>query len=250
MTIKNLLVSYYGRNPKKPQADTVLQHARMYGYRRKDIGLLRLFLPAQLNTVFKAINEMEESLRKLIQSRPSEEFRGIHVSNGITATRRNVLVPGSIGIYSAGSNYNPAQIVRTDAVKAKTDKLDKLLDKIASKDYAQVSIAEIKKLLALTTADERYSEYVWDPTAIMESLDQLATTLKHSTGNVYVDRDRDVEAVRKETQGVLSGGEFKKVPTNTITLYMLRMKQTKSKHAAWWPQVRFPDGNYAFAFAV
>lgn len=42
VTIKNLLVSYYGRNPKRPQADTVLQHARMYGYRRKDIGLLRL----------------------------------------------------------------------------------------------------------------------------------------------------------------------------------------------------------------
>ena len=35
VTIKNLLVSYYGRNPRKPQADTVLQHARMYGYRRK-----------------------------------------------------------------------------------------------------------------------------------------------------------------------------------------------------------------------
>src|SRR5439155_25039561 len=43
VTIKNLLVSYYGRHPKQPQADTVLQHARMYGYRRKDIGLLRLF---------------------------------------------------------------------------------------------------------------------------------------------------------------------------------------------------------------
>lgn len=48
VTIKNLLVSYYGRNPRKPQADTVLQHARMYGYRRKDIGLLRLFLPPEL----------------------------------------------------------------------------------------------------------------------------------------------------------------------------------------------------------
>jgi hypothetical protein len=31
VTIKNLLVSYYGRNPKTPRADTVLQHARMYG---------------------------------------------------------------------------------------------------------------------------------------------------------------------------------------------------------------------------
>jgi hypothetical protein len=64
VTIKNLLVSYYGRHPKKPQVDTVLQHARMYGYRRKDIGLLRLFLPNELHIVFKAINQMERGLRE------------------------------------------------------------------------------------------------------------------------------------------------------------------------------------------
>jgi hypothetical protein len=60
VTIKNLLVSYYGRHPRTPQADTVLQHARMYGYRRKDIGLLRLFLPRELHLVFRAINKMEQ----------------------------------------------------------------------------------------------------------------------------------------------------------------------------------------------
>src|SRR4029078_5186889 len=65
VTIKNLLVSYYGRNPRSPQADTVLQHARMYGYRRKDIGLLRLFLPGELHTVFQAIYKMERGLRAL-----------------------------------------------------------------------------------------------------------------------------------------------------------------------------------------
>jgi len=31
VTISNLIVSYYGRNPKRPNSDTVLQHARMYG---------------------------------------------------------------------------------------------------------------------------------------------------------------------------------------------------------------------------
>src|SRR5258708_22209172 len=73
VTIRNLLVSYYGRNPKKPQADTVLQHARMYGYRRKDIWLLRLFLPAQLHLVFKAIYKMEVGLRHLIAKNSGEE---------------------------------------------------------------------------------------------------------------------------------------------------------------------------------
>lgn len=105
VTIKNLLVSYYGRHPKKPQADTVLQHARMYGYRRKDLGLLRLFLPTQLHTVFKAINKMEKGLRDLIAKNASEEFRGIYVESGLSATRKNILAPGSVGVYSAGSNY-------------------------------------------------------------------------------------------------------------------------------------------------
>lgn len=250
VTIKNLLVSYYGRNPRQPQADTVLQHARMYGYRRKDIGLLRLFLPAQLHNVFKAINRMEESLRGLIQSRPSEEFRGIYISNGVKATRRNVLAPGSLGIYSAGSNYNPAQIIRDKSVAAKTKKLDSLLSKIADKGHQEVPVSEIKQLLSLTEADQRFSEYVWNPTAIAESVDQLAKLLKHSTGYVYVDRNRDLDAVRRETAGVLAGGEYRNAPTDKIVLYMLRTKQSKSKEAAWWPQVRFPDGNYAFAFAV
>src|SRR5213078_1112958 len=93
LTIKNLLVSYYGRHPRKPQADTVLQHARMYGYRRKDIGLLRLFLPRELHTVFKAIHKMEAGLRNLIARKPEEEFRGVYIEGGINATRKNVLAP-------------------------------------------------------------------------------------------------------------------------------------------------------------
>jgi hypothetical protein len=67
VTIKNLLVSYYGRNPKTPRADTVLQHARMYGYRHRDLGVTRLFLPPRLADHFISIHEMEKSLRELIK---------------------------------------------------------------------------------------------------------------------------------------------------------------------------------------
>jgi len=63
VTIKNLLVSYYGRNPRTPKADTVLQHARMYGYRKRDLGVTRLFLPQRLADNFTSIHEMEMALR-------------------------------------------------------------------------------------------------------------------------------------------------------------------------------------------
>jgi hypothetical protein len=250
VTIKNLLVSYYGRHPKKPQADTVLQHARMYGYRRKDLGLLRLFLPRELHIVFRAINKMERGLRDLIARNPAEEFRGVYLESGLSPTRTNILAPGSIGVYSAGSNYNPAQILRDESVKTSTDKIDKKLEQIANKGYAEVPIEDMQALIRLTMPDETQSERVWNPVAVAESLAQFAKLHGHATGYVWVDRGRDLEVTRRETAGVLAGGEFANVPSDKIALYILRTKANRQKNAAWWPQIRFPDGRYAFAFAI
>jgi hypothetical protein len=250
VTIKNLLVSYYGRHPKRPQADTVLQHARMYGYRRKDIGLLRLFLPRELHIVFKAINKMERGLRDLIGRSPGEEFRGVYVESGVSATRKNILAPGSIGVYSGGSIYNPAQVMRDATSEASTQKIDKMLIGFKDKVYREVPIEEMAALIALTVPDQRQSERVWDPIAVKESIIQFAKLHNQKTGFVYVDRKRGLKENRRETQGILDGGEAAKVPNNKITLFMLRTEAYGTKREAWWPQIRFPDGRYAFAFAV
>jgi hypothetical protein len=250
VTIKNLLVSYYGRNPRSPQADTVLQHARMYGYRRKDIGLLRLFLPRVLLNVFRAINKMERGLRDLISQNPGEEFRGLYVEGGLNPTRRNVLAPGAIGMYSGGSIYNPAQVMRDASVGAFTAKLDSKLASIKDKSYMELSIEEIKDLIALTKPDEDASEYVWNPVAVGESLLQFAKLHNQKTGFVYVDRNRGLKERRRETQGILDGGEAGTVPKSRITLFLLRTRPEGKSSASWWPQVRFPDGRYAFAFSI
>jgi hypothetical protein len=190
VTIKNLLVSYYGRNPRTPQADTVLQHARMYGYRRKDIGLLRLFLPQQLHIVFRAINRMERGLRELIERNPSEEFRGVYVESSLSPTRKNILAPGAIGVYSAGSIYNPAQVLRDESIKETMTKIDEMLERIKPKDYIEMSVEDIRTLIELTKPDERESEQVWDSVAVGESLLQFSKLHQQKTGYVYVDRNR------------------------------------------------------------
>ena len=250
VTIKNLLVSYYGRHPKTPQADTVLQHARMYGYRRKDIGLLRLWLPPELHVVFSAINEMERSLRKLIAESPDEEFRGVYLENGLQATRRNVLVPGAIGVYTGGGTYNPAQVLRDDGGAKNTGKLDKMLAEVGDKEYAGFSIMDLQQLIRLTLPDAGQSERVWDPLAVAESLKQCADILQQEAGYVYVDRERDLRENRRETQGVLSGGEAGTVPTDRVTVFMMRTRAYGKHQAVWWPQIRFPAGRYALAFAI
>ena len=250
VTIKNLLVSYYGRHPRTPQADTVLQHARMYGYRRKDIGLLRLWLPPELHVVFRAINEMERSLRKLIAERPNEEFRGVYLENGLQATRRSVLVPGAIGVYTGGGTYNPAQVLRNDVGAKNTGKLDGLLAQIGDKGHKKLSIPVLQELIRLTVPDPEESERVWDPLAVAESLKQCAEILGHTDGYVYVDRNREQRARRRETQGLLTGGEAGNVPDDRVTVFMMRTKADGKEHAVWWPQIRFPSGRYALAFAI
>jgi len=251
VTIKNLLVSYYGRNPKRPQADTVLQHARMYGYRRKDMGLLRLFLPHELHVVFKAIHKMERGLRDLISSAPSEEFRGVYLENGLSATRSNVLAPGAIGVYAGGSTYNPAQVLRGGpGVTTSTSLLDDLLSDIENKDYIELPLEKIREIIECTQPDQSQSERVWDPTAVAESITQFAKLRGQATGYVYVDRDRGLREKRRETQGILEGGESKNVPDDKLTVFILRTRPERGRTAAWWPQIRFPRGKYAFAFAV
>jgi hypothetical protein len=250
VTIKNLLVSYYGRNPRKPQADTVLQHARMYGYRRGDLGLLRLFLPPELHAVFRAIDRMETSLRDLIQREPSEEFRGVYVQDPVSATRRNVLVPGAIGTYTGGGTYNPAQVLRDASIAKATKFIDDALRTVGDKQWVEMPMDKVREIIEHTRPDPAASEHVWNAHAVAGSITQYAKLLNQQTAYVYVDRGRRLRESRRETQGILDGGEAGTVPPDKLTLFMLRLLPGQGEHDAWWPQIRFPAGRYALAFAV
>lgn len=250
VTIRNLLVSYYGRNPKRPQADTVLQHARMYGYRRSDIGLLRLFLPSELHIVFRAIHKMESGLRELIEHSPSEEFRGVYVESSLRPTRANVLAPGAIGSYAGGSIYNPAQVVRDLSASTSTEAINELLSKVPNQNYMEVPISLIREVVELTLPDQAESERVWNPTAMAESISQFSILRNEKTGYIYVDRGRGLKKSRRETQGILDGGEARRTPNDKLTLFVLRTRKHGKSNPAWWPQIRFPRGKYAFAFSI
>ena len=69
ITIPNLIAFYYGRNPQTMQADTVLQHSRMYGNRhRDDLAVTRLFTSRAVYDRLYTINSFENALRKAIES--------------------------------------------------------------------------------------------------------------------------------------------------------------------------------------
>ena len=98
--------------------------------------------------------------------------------------------------------------------------------------HVEVPIEDLKELIALTMPDPRESERVWDPIAVGESLAQFARLHKQLTGYLYVDRERGLKANRRETQGILEGGEAARVPDDKVTLFLLRTTAEGGKNAA------------------
>ncbi len=65
ITISNLIGFYYGRAPQKMQQDTVLQHSRMYGYRKKeDLAVTRFYTTKDLYDRMSKINDFDAKLRE------------------------------------------------------------------------------------------------------------------------------------------------------------------------------------------
>lgn len=249
VTIPNLITSYYGRNPKKPNSDTVLQHARMYGYRQKHIGVTRLFLPEKLAEHFRIIHQMEKALRELVQKYPEGKFEGIYISSPMRATRSNVLDPNSIGVYVAGGWCNPRYPLRTKETTIATKWLD---DKLAgygeNKEFYETTIDDVIEMIQKCPPDPNEGAELWNTKILGAALEKIKT-LHGGRAYIRVRRGNDLNAPRRETQGFYTGGEDKLVPEDAVTLFMYRLKESTRGEAVWLPQVRFPEGNYAIAFS-
>ncbi|WP_233840523.1 Z1 domain-containing protein [Dyella sp. 2HG41-7] len=69
ITVPNLLSFYYGRNPKRMQADTVLQHSRMYGARPKaDLAVTRFYTSRGVFARLSQIHALETALREAFET--------------------------------------------------------------------------------------------------------------------------------------------------------------------------------------
>lgn len=66
ITIDHLIGFFYGRSPQNKQADTVLQHHRMYGNRSKeDMAVTRLHTTQSLYETMEWIDDMDHQLREM-----------------------------------------------------------------------------------------------------------------------------------------------------------------------------------------
>jgi Z1 domain-containing protein len=112
VTIDNLLVTYYLRRAKITQMDTMLQHARMFGYRRDIMPLTRVYLPQDLAVRFFRIQQAENALRERLEQHASARYISIPTVPGLRPTRPNVLDANNLGAFGGGDHVYPSPLVR------------------------------------------------------------------------------------------------------------------------------------------
>jgi hypothetical protein len=119
IAIRDLLVTYYIREAKVSQIDTMHQHARMYGYRSVTIEYTRLFIPRHLYYRFRDIYQSDEDLRIYIERHAALPATfPVEYTSGLRATRPGVLDAKKIDTVVPGKQVFPNYVVLPQSGRA------------------------------------------------------------------------------------------------------------------------------------
>jgi hypothetical protein len=247
VTIGRLLVTYYGRSAKSPQIDTVLQHARMYGYRRNDKDFLRFFTTSTLYGLFSNIHESDSLLREMVFDKTPNNLHAIllnrtHNTN-LRPTRNNVIPLDQISLFLPGTRYFPYTPVNSNVDLLNT----MLMPFVDKKKPLQVEIDFLIDIMHLVKS-EKISGESWDDEAIRVCLKNMKEKY-NNTGYLFARIDRDI---KQGARAMLSEDDSKQYIGDYPTLTMYRYLGSKDKgwdgQQIWVPNIRFPDGNNFFMY--
>lgn len=230
VTFPQLQTIYYCRVAKSPQADTMWQHARMFGYDR-DSDLMRVFLPPKLYKLFSDINRTNNSIISQILNSENGCDVKISYSSGLKPTRKNVLDKKAIGVYSGGVNYFPFEPVNTSI-----DEIDELLNNFDNDVYS-VSLKLITKLLGCVGSESDD----WNNKAFIGFVNAILAENPLAQGKLIVRRNRDVG---KGTGTLLSPND-RKIGDDisdevVLTMYKVTGNKGWNDKKLWIPNIKLP----------
>ncbi|MCM1060537.1 MAG: Z1 domain-containing protein [Eubacterium sp.] len=236
VTFPGLQTLYYTREAKKPQADTMWQHSRMFGYDR-DGGMIKVFITSQLYKLFSDISAENNSL--IAQAEKGFESIKISYPEGIAPTRKNVIDTSKAAIISGGTNYYPFN-PRNNSI----DDIDKLLANFDD----NVPSYQINLRLAAEIFKHIDSDSDFDVNMFVSFINALLAEKPAVQGMMIVRRGRNIA---KGTGALLSpndwklGASFKdKV---VLTMYKVTGEKGWNGKQLWIPNIRFPDGRVYYS---
>lgn len=230
VTFPALHTIYYTRTSKKPQADTMWQHSRMFGYDR-DPGMMMVYIDEPLYKLFSDINATNNSI--IAQIEKGAKSLKIYYPVGLNPTRANVLDHKKVAMLSGGTNYFPF-----DPENDSIETIDRLLLPFEETEpYYQVSLRLMRELLSHILSGDDFIVQ-----RFISVLDTMVADVPSAQGILIVRRNRDVA---KGTGALLSpndwnlGSTFKEQVV--LTMYKVTGKKGWNGRELWIPNIKLPD---------
>lgn len=269
ITIPSLISFYYGRNPKRMQADTVLQHSRMYGNRdRADLAVTRFYTSTMVHSRLEQIHKLESALREAFES-------GIHdrgvvfiqndAKKGIVPCSPSKIAVSDVTTIKKDGFYLPAGF-NTYAGKVAKKAYEDIAAELAkhspdTKTFSEVSLEEAIRLLERTKhmidiandADFDWNAMTGLLTYYSKVTDSEKVLLVVET-NRELDRGNSGDKSGRSIIGTAVRRLLETTHREYPTLIMLGQKGSKKLSWAgdmpfWWPVLAVPSNAEPCVFA-
>ena len=230
VTFPALHTIYYTRTSKKPQADTMWQHSRMFGYDR-DPGMMKVYIDEPLYKLFSDINATNNSIISQVE-RGSENIK-VYYPVGLNPTRAAVLDNKRVFTLSGGTNYYPF-----DPDNSSIEDLDNLLAVFDEKEPSyQVGLRLMKEIFNHITSAEDF-----DVSSFVSVLDAILSEKPSAQGILIVRRNRDIA---KGTGALLSPNDWSLGNSFTdcvvLTMYKVTGRKGWAGRELWIPNIKLPN---------
>lgn len=285
ITIDNMLCFFYGRDPKKFQMDTGLQHARMYGARDKeDMACTRFFTTPDIYDVLKTMNVFDDYLYQYLKAHrdtvQTDDFTSMVIGydKRISPSAQNKYTPANTKVLKPYQRTYPVgfQTIEPTENNKLTKKIEEVLQhavegKNANEDgFYLVHYNDVVEILSLIRESYTYAtEYnnvglEWDINDMVTPLEHLTydtdgmvlvtvrgdRNLSRERENIFDKRGRFIDAPE-------AGGEINIDKKNAIDRPVLvLLKQNGLKDLGWrgtaffWPVLTTPQNMNAGIFTI
>jgi len=268
ITVPHLLAFYYGRNPTRMQADTVLQHSRMYGARPiSDIAVTRFYTSSAVYARLNVIHDLETALREAFELDAYEGgvvFIQNDINGGVTPCAPNKLYLSDTTSVRPNNILLPTNFntLKDKRLKELTSEITKLIptECIDSQTFTRIPLETAIKIIELSALSITFDSPVpFDWEAMRGLLTYYCEKFK-SDVLILAETDR---ALHKEKSGDRSGlsilgtdklRKIVKEPTRSApALILLQQKGGAglgwNGGPFWWPMLASPPQAKSCVFA-
>lgn len=229
VTFPKLQTLYYTRIAKKPQADTMWQHSRMFGYDR-DPGLMAVYITKQLYKLFSNINAGNESIVRQIEN--GIDKIQLFYPNGLNPTRKNVIDLKMVDLITGGTNYYPSN-PKNDSVAT----ISELLKQFNASGHHQVSAQMLITILNHIKSSDDFNVTTFIniikarllkcPSEQSILIVRRGREITQGTGSLLSPNDRDL------------GAQFNN--KIVLTMYQIAGNYGWEQNNIWVPNIKLPD---------